>query len=106
MKQRREEPFEGEPPTIAAGELVWCRTLNGRWVRKVALDGPRYDHRSALGSSVWLSVPVADLEQFRADRFAAPTVNWPAEDVRRDLPATAGSARTTSHDRAHAQRRA
>jgi hypothetical protein len=105
MRERREEPFVGQLPAIAAGELVWCRTLNGQWVRKVALDGPRYDHGSAIGSSVWLSVPVADVEHFRSERFGAPYVNWSAHDVRRDLP-TADSSRTSRHERAHAQRRA
>lgn len=105
MRARREEPFEGQLPAITAGELVWCRTLSGRWVRKVALDGPRYDHRNAIGSSVWLSVPVADLEQFRAERFSATSVNWSADEVRRELPTPPDSSRAR-HERAHAQRRA
>lgn len=76
-------PFSGPLPQVATGDIVWCRdALKRGWTRRVALDGPHYDQASAH-RTCRLTVPTADLDDWYAQGAAAPSVNWPAEDVAR-----------------------
>lgn len=83
-----EEPYVGTPPDVHPGDLVWCRSADGTWVRKLALSVPRYDHSSAFGPKVLLTIQVASLHNayLRRARIGwygqVDTCNWPATDVR------------------------
>lgn len=71
-----EMPFEGQPPVVAVGDVVLCRTALGEWIHLRAVSEPRYDHANALDGKCWLSVRVGPL-------FGQwVPFNWPAEDVR------------------------
>lgn len=81
------DPFDGTPPAVKPGDLVWCRCSGGAWVRNLAMSEPRYDRPNALGGTVWLSVRVASLRNaYRRDgrigwHGTISTCNWPAKDV-------------------------
>lgn len=80
-RRRRAEPFTGTPPDVKAGDLVWCRTVLDAWVRRVALDQPRYDHDHAFGRT-HLTVPTTDLANWPLrDNQVDDGLNWPAQDV-------------------------
>ncbi|ROO87219.1 hypothetical protein EDD29_4813 [Actinocorallia herbida] len=80
-------PHPGPVPQVRAGDPIWCRDALGRgWGRRVALDGPRYDQPAAY-RACRLTVPTATVQDWHEHGAAAPSVNWPAEDVARaDLP--------------------
>ena len=75
-------PFGGTPPAVKGGDHVEVRDAGGRWHPKVALDIARYDDPNGAFGKVFLTVPVANPEDWAAREFDAPWVNWPAEDVR------------------------
>jgi hypothetical protein len=83
---RPAEPFHGVPPAVAADDIVWCRTAFDTWVRRRALDGPRYDLDKAY-QRVWLSVPTVALDPKPDD---PEYINWPAVDVLPDQPEPPG----------------
>ena len=59
-----------------AGDRVLCRTSDGEWWETTAISGPRYDHAKALRGRCHLTVAVGPWGNL-------PSVNWPAEDVRK-----------------------
>lgn len=77
----RRVPFTGEPPQVSAGDEVWCRTANDEWIRKVAIERPRYDTIRAMGSRAYLTVPVSNVDDWKVYGAKSSWLNWPAEDV-------------------------
>ena len=71
---------------MSADDLVWCSTAGHDWVRKVAVGPARYDFDNAVGRRCWLTVPVAEVDDWAESGPDAPWVNWPAEHVHPDDP--------------------
>lgn len=71
---RTRVPFEGTPPQVQRGDTVECRTASGEWVTSVAEGPARYDDANAIGSLVFLTVPIRYTD--------GSVVNWPASAVR------------------------
>lgn len=79
---RQAMPFTGTPPAVAAGDRIEIQDAAGDWHPAVALSGPRYDHETAYGRTVWLTVAVRTEDGYE--------VNWGAEKVRPVTPASDG----------------
>jgi len=87
-------PFAGEFPDVGTADRIDCRTAFGDWVQKIALGPARYDQRNAMGGKCYLTVPVAEVDDWERDHIAAKSVNWPAEDVRKTGGASPSSSTT------------
>lgn len=75
-RRATEVPFDGNPLLLGVNDRVEVRDASGVWHETRALGSARYDHATAAGGQVRLTVPVI----WPGGRNP---VNWPAEDVRK-----------------------